>query len=73
MKVIKSPKPKTPLLIPGLGQLKVEANAVCSMTGAGGWGWVKLDADGTMKEGCKTLLRNSTAGNETVSGGHTKC
>eukprot|EP00957_Ditylum_brightwellii_P110696 8441893-Ditylum_brightwellii.AAC.1 len=36
-------------------------------------GWVKLDADGTMKKGCKSLLWNPTTGYKNVSGRHTKC
>eukprot|EP00957_Ditylum_brightwellii_P188812 14372254-Ditylum_brightwellii.AAC.1 len=35
-------------------------------------GWVKLDADGTLKKGCKSLLRIPMVGYKNVPGGHTK-
>eukprot|EP00957_Ditylum_brightwellii_P183394 13969811-Ditylum_brightwellii.AAC.1 len=36
-------------------------------------GWVKLDADGTMKKGCEPKLQNPMAGHKNMSGRHIQC
>eukprot|EP00957_Ditylum_brightwellii_P054229 4106653-Ditylum_brightwellii.AAC.1 len=45
----------------------------CMFCDRGVQGWVKLEADCTMKKGCESMLQNPTAGYVNVSGGHTKC